>query len=515
MIAAAIFGAALAKPAGLRPAHMSAAFVLSQSASAAGASTWPARVETWNYVASGVRGVETGRFQHGRFVAVLTYGPFTRRFGDDGKTRWMQDAAGFTRRVTSDDTRDAIDTAALESSDPDRRGVSVAGTVTAPMDAVVLYVDPPDGRPEYRYYDRRTMHLVRVDAWADGRTVTTTYDDYRTTGGLTEAWHRHVTNGLPGDDSDWRLQSATPAPVSPPAAFAPPPDAPSALTLTDPPVTLPASFAGDRVILQTRLAGHPVDLQLDSGASSVLLNRDVAAAAHFAFYGSMTQVTAGVYQMSHAAAPQLAFGGLALHGIDVRTADFGERAGDHVVAGLAGYDLFAGCVVEIDYAGRKVIVQAPDAFKPPAGAFALPIRLDDGVPMVTATVDGFTGDRFIIDTGADNSILFRRFLDAHPRLFPDQTGTDVLEDAFPLMGRISGVGGQLQMQQYTANSLAVGKVTLPDWPLMAAVSTSAFGTDDDDGLIGQDFLRNFDVYLDYPKQMIYLVPNQRYHDRWG
>jgi hypothetical protein len=29
-----------------------------------------------------------------------------------------------------------------------------------------------------------------------------------------------------------------------------------------------------------------------------------------------------------------------------------------------------------------------------------------------------------------------------------------------------------------------------------------------DGVIGPDFLRNFDVHLDYPSGTIYLVPNQ-------
>ena len=36
-----------------------------------------------------------------------------------------------------------------------------------------------------------------------------------------------------------------------------------------------------------------------------------------------------------------------------------------------------------------------------------------------------------------------------------------------------------------------------------------------DGLIGQDFLRNFDVYLDYPHSKVYLVPNDRFRARWG
>ena len=44
---------------------------------------------------------------------------------------------------------------------------------------------------------------------------------------------------------------------------------------------------------------------------------------------------------------------------------------------------------------------------------------------------------------------------------------------------------------------------------------ASFELEDYDGLIGQDFLRNFDVYLDYPHSTVYLVPNDRFRSRWG
>ncbi|MGA9419956.1 MAG: hypothetical protein WBV40_12475, partial [Candidatus Cybelea sp.] len=46
-------------------------------------------------------------------------------------------------------------------------------------------------------------------------------------------------------------------------------------------------------------------------------------------------------------------------------------------------------------------------------------------------------------------------------------------------------------------------------------NAASFELEDYDGLIGQDFLRNFDVYLDYPHDKIYLVPNDRFRKRWA
>ena len=49
---------------------------------------------------------------------------------------------------------------------------------------------------------------------------------------------------------------------------------------------------------------------------------------------------------------------------------------------------------------------------------------------------------------------------------------------------------------------------------MLTQNAKAFESDDEDGLIGQDFLRNFEVYLDYPHSRIWLVPNERFKARW-
>ena len=50
------------------------------------------------------------------------------------------------------------------------------------------------------------------------------------------------------------------------------------VALTSARVVLPAKLSGDRVILTVQLGGHKVNLQLDSGASGILLNRQVADA---------------------------------------------------------------------------------------------------------------------------------------------------------------------------------------------------------------------------------------------
>jgi hypothetical protein len=62
--------------------------------------------------------------------------------------------------------------------------------------------------------------------------------------------------------------------------------------------------------------------------------------------------------------------------------------------------------------------------------------------------------------------------------------------------------------------VALGGWSFPTWLFDVTQNAAAFEFEDYDGLIGQDFLRNFDVYLDYPNAKVYLVPNDRFYDRW-
>jgi hypothetical protein len=64
-------------------------------------------------------------------------------------------------------------------------------------------------------------------------------------------------------------------------------------------------------------------------------------------------------------------------------------------------------------------------------------------------------------------------------------------------------------------SLGGGRAALGRWLFSAVKYAPAFEGEDYDGLIGQDVLRNFDLYFDYPQSKVFFVPNDRYRQRWG
>jgi hypothetical protein len=57
--------------------------------------------------------------------------------------------------------------------------------------------------------------------------------------------------------------------------------------------------------------------------------------------------------------------------------------------------------------------------------------------------------------------------------------------------------------------------TFPHWLSYVTQNAPSFESEDYDGLIGQDVLRNYDVWLDYPHLRVYLRPNDRFRQRWG
>ena len=141
--------------------------------------------------------------------------------------------------------------------------------------------------------------------------------------------------------------------------------------------------------------------------------------------------------------------------------------------------------------------------------------MDDGVPIVEVRIGEATAKNFVVDTGADRSMIFSGFAAAHPHDVSDQgLGEEMTAASPPFVDNISGVGGKVQVRPVQVSALSIGTIRLPDWLFEVSQNAPSFEGDDYDGLIGQDVLRNFDVYLDYAHQVLYSAPNERYRQRW-
>ena len=470
------------------------------------------RVEAWAITALGETGTENEVWSAKDYRDDETLGPIHSASGSLAKKNWHQNSNG---EVVIESDVHQMDDISARAISKFGAGVTLLGQINAPVAAYVVQVSPPGGRIEYLYFDRTTGQIARREEAINGRRHVQTYDDFRVTNGVSGAWHIHTGDGRPENDRDLRLTSLSLGTVVDPKLIAIP-QSTIPVTLSTPKVTIPIKLIDDRVIIPVTIDKHTVDFQLDSGASGILIDNQIVEALKLPTYGKSTGDTAGTYSQGTTVVPLMTFGGITMHDVAADSVPFTYWSDDHTpVAGLMGFDFIDGAVIHIDYEHSTLEAYDPTTFVPPAGATAIPIALDDDVPLISVSIAGASGNRFIVDTGADRSALFSYFVDVNSAVLTDQGLGDEMVASFPFLTDFNGVGGQVKYRPLQAGPLDFGGYVFPKWLFSATHDAPGFEHDDFDGLIGQDMLRNFDVYLDYAHGKIWLVPNDRYQARWG
>jgi predicted aspartyl protease len=447
------------------------------------------------------------------YRADQTLGPVKTAWGAFAGTAWHVDANGQLLMESGLHHADDVDSSALRMAA--HVGVTLSGEVSSPVEAFVVTVDPPGGRREFVFFDKKTYLIDRVETVRDGRRYATVFDDYRSTKGLMEPWHVHVSDGFVTNDDDEVLESLSLGDALTAADVAIPANGPPLFSLSTSSAPIPITMDSDNIVVPVKMGGHIVDFLLDSGAEEIVIDKDIVKALNIPEYGRTTSQTAGTYVSSNVVLPSMTLGTLTLNNVHALSLPFEQWSSTgKPIAGLLGHDFIASAVLHIDYGHGTLEVLAPGTFVPPSGAHAFNVTFDDGVPTVAAALDGVSAPSFIVDTGADRSALFSTFVSGHQQQIADQGLGSAMQAASPFVDNIRGVGGTVEYRPLQTGPFALGPWSFPKWLFMVTQNAPAFEFEDYDGLIGQDVLRNFDVYLDYPHGKIYMVPNDRFRQRW-
>jgi hypothetical protein len=502
-----------APPDGLRESTAKLETVLTAWRAAEGSATKKifTEVESDDVAAYGLTGVT-------RIIAVGddyresdTLGPVTTSFGRFHGQRWRLNENGILINQIGVHKRDQVDTQALRvAATASTKDVTLAGEVDTPAPAYVLKVNPPDGRLEWLLIDKKTSLLdSEIDAYPERR-MTITYDDYRPLDGEMRAWHTHIGDGRTENDRDYRVTSDTvnvPVPdtdISIPDGGAP--------ILTFPPgaapVRLPGGVMGGTVVVRLTINGRGLDFALDSGASGIVLDSQVAKEIGVKTFGRSIQTTAGPYEATQAVIPEIGIGPLTMRNTYVECLPFSQDLdyGTKIV-GLLGFDFIANAVVNVDYDHGVVTATPPDLFTAPKDDVEIGATLDDGVPYVQVQVGEAIGEHFILDTGSDSVVIFSSFAEAHPDDVADEGLGRSINAAVPFLSA-SGVGGDIPETVTQVASYHFGHVNFTDFLLVRTHGHTAFEGEDQDGLVGFDVLRYFSVTLDYRNGEIYLQPGR-------
>jgi hypothetical protein len=283
-------------PAGLTPSTVRLADVLAAHERAAGAPLPGAKdtvIEKWTFTDTGISGTETLQRSGTDYRSEIVKGPFTERYGQLGGKRWHQDSNGFTSPATGVEDVSFFAIRVLEDAADPKNDVSVIGETTGDRPAYVLQVKRPgDRHPEWVYYDKASGNIVRVEFVYGRYRNVETYDDFRTTAGITQAWHMHDTDGRTELDDDWHLTDVQRGIALAPEIFAPPADRPSAMVSAR--GAVPSTFIGDdTIIVRLNVGGRGLDFELDAGEPVSLIERTVAEQLHLPTFGQVTRLNDG------------------------------------------------------------------------------------------------------------------------------------------------------------------------------------------------------------------------------
>ncbi len=447
-------------------------------------------IEDWHLVQDG----ETGSFRVNRlgkdYRETTTLGPFSYENGMHAGVRWQQNRNGITLTFSGFHERDAISDRRWNSRD--EHAVRLVGESLA-LNAFVVEVDPPSGRHEWLFIDKKTGLLVRLDRLERNRRFITTFDDFRPFDGESLPGHIRTVDSL-GNERDQTLVSRSLDLTPDPADVAIVPsrralvDFPPSLSL----VRLPIRSVNGLLVVRVAVDGHPFDFLLDSGAAGIVIDPIVADTLGLERFGERVGATLGPFPESTSIIPNLAVGLLRMHGVVARVVPIPFRADERTrIAGLLGFDFFADIVVHVDLDHGLVEALHPAAFHAPPDLTAVPLALDDKQPAVNIKV-GPVAARVILDTGANRSVLAASFVD---RLDA--------QSEHPLAGpaRLHGVGGIGTAEPVRVKDLEFAGALTPD-PVID-VSAADLGFEDIDGLIGTDLMRDYDLFFDLRANTVY------------
>jgi len=182
------------------------------------------------------------------------------------------------------------------------------------------------------------------------------------------------------------------------------------------------------------------------------------------------------------------------------------------LGGMLGYDFLSRFIAEINFEDSTITFYQPDTFnvlqeraksfetdlsETPEESCTIDAPLLNNIFSFRATVNDSISGRFLLDTGANASMLFKSFISRHK-----------LNPTSPIEISIFGAGGEQKTILSRINSIGFCDFTIEE-PIFSfsqeKVGIGAF--DKIDGIIGNNILSRFNVILNYRDQKVILTKN--------
>ena len=259
-------------------------------------------------------------------------------------------------------------------------------------------------------------------------------------------------------------------------------------------------FTGNRIYVPAKVNGHDVEVLLDSGADSSVLDTGFAESVGRKKTGTSVAVgTGGEQEAGYANDVHIAIGNMELNLPTVSVVDLasvGKRIGIPLPVVL-GRDVFLQSVVDIDPSRPTIAFHDPATFTPPAGATLVPLEPQGGLRVVPVSVEGQPDAPMLFDLGNGGYMnLGSSYWQAH----------DLLEGRKSSTRSSGAVGGEQINHVATLKTVRFAGVTFSGVPAQLDAPNPERDTDRVAGNIGMPILKRFRMMIDFQNNRMFVIP---------
>lgn len=434
---------------------------------------------------------------------------------------WKRDQNGKVSPLAGEELENEISSAYLASMSylvPGRMPGALTYEGTEEGTGCHIVRAAPKGGVEITFYlDPKTFLPVRSEQPQQDQTVTASFSDWKAFDGVLFPTHIKNTTGNPQYDQEFTITDVEINGKLPAGVFGKPGGQMQdyAFAEGDAARDIPIELNVVHIFLQARVNGsQPLWFLLDTGASASVLNTSTAKALGLALHGKAEGRGAGEKSedVNFVKGVTYELPGVKIEGQTAAaiSLDAIEPLMGREVDGILGYDMISRFVVEIDYAGRRLQLYDRKSYSYQGKGVHVPIRVENSVPYVHATVtmpDGQAVEgEFLVDTGASMAIGFTApYAEKHKLLA-------TLRKKIFFQGG-AGIGGEVKAYMGRVSSVDVGGVKFRDPIAGFSHDKSGIGANPNlAGIIGGQILSRCTVIFDYERGEMILEPNATFDD---
>ena len=461
----------------------------------------------------------------GRFAAITDAGPLTAGIGYDGKNAWSSDAKGIVLPQNGPMAKAILATAIYDNSYALYRpgyGGAALTYLGARLDAGKTYeaitVTPQGGYAQEWWFDPATGLPARMIIDYGAGPATTSFDDYRSAGGLMIAERQIVSRQWALKDfyGNKRLGVTYTLTYAYAKAEVDSHDLEQHLVLPHPPVTdvslpggetrIPFTMRNFWITIDVRLNGKgPFEMMLDSGGRNILSPSAAwQTGARDTGEIPLSGNAAMLKPTRYARVATMELGGATLKQQDFTVGGVGNI---FTRDGMIGYEVFERFVTTIDYVNRQIILRLPGAdhaYAPSqaAGVAELPLMFDQTKPLTSCTIAG-TDATCMVDTGGSLPLLLSGpFAKANAEIQPPWYAGAYRQ--------VNAGGSGSEVRVGPVSSMQLGPFVMMDINTMFTTMANGVLALYPSALVGNPIWSRFDVTFDYARGRLWLKPNSNF-----